>query len=91
MFVLEVYLVDEDLISSSEVSGGRRKLPSGRILVYNLTSSDAPHFQIAGLTPGTTYQFATYAHNIKGPSAKMLFNVTTLNLAEKEPPRPDLK
>ena len=82
LFVLEVYLVDEDLISSSEVNG-YRKLPSGRILVYNLTSHDAPHFQMAGLSPGTTYQFAAYAHNIKGQSAKILFNVTTLNLAEK--------
>ena len=51
--------------------------------MYNLTSSDSPHFQIAGLTPGTTYQFAVYAHNIKGQSAKILFNATTLNLAEK--------
>ena len=83
VYVLEVYLVDEELIPSSDISGVSRKIPSGRILVYNLTSSDAPHFQIAGLTPGTTYQFAVYAHNIKGQSAKILFNATTLNLAEK--------
>ena len=83
VYVLEVYLVDEELIPSSDMSGLSRKLPSGRILVYNLTTSDAPHFQIAGLTPGTTYQFAVYAHNIKGQSAKILFNATTLNLAEK--------
>jgi hypothetical protein len=81
-FVLEVYLIDEDLISSPN-ENSHRKLPSGKMLVYNLTSSDAPHFQIAGLSPGTKYQFAGYAHNIKGQSAKILFNVTTLNLAEK--------
>ena len=81
IFVLEVYLVDDVTDSSSEIgqlSGG-----GGRILVYNLTSQDAPHFQMAGLTPGTMYQFAAYARNIKGQAAKILFNVTTLNLAEK--------
>ena len=83
IFVLEVYLVDdEEIVSSSDINS-RHKLPGGRILVNNLTSFEAPHFQISGLTPGTTYQFAAYAHNVKGQSAKMLFNVTTLNLAEK--------
>ena len=51
--------------------------------VYNLTSHDAPHFEMAGLAPGTTYRLAAYAANVKGQSAKILFNVTTLNLAEK--------
>ena len=83
IFVLEVYLVDEGEIISSSDLNTHGNLAGGRILVNNLTSSEAPHFQISGLTPGTTYQFAAYAYNVKGQSAKMLFNVTTLNLAEK--------
>ena len=83
IFVLEVYLVDDEEIITSSDLNSHRKFSGGRILVNNLTSSEAPHFQISGLTPGTTYQFAAYAYNVKGQSAKMLFNVTTLNLAEK--------
>ena len=83
LFVLEVYLVDDDLVASNSEISTNRKFHSGRILVYNLTSADAPHFQMAGLSPGTTYQFAAYARNVKGQSAKILFNATTLNLAEK--------
>ena len=55
----------------------------GKVLVYNISNMDAPHFEMAGLTPGTTYLFAAFVYNVKGQSAKILFNVTTLNLAEK--------
>ena len=69
MYVMEVYhLTDE---------------AKGKRLVYNMSSAEAPHFELAGLAPGATYQLATYVYNVKGQSAKIVFKVTTLNLAEK--------
>ena len=76
VYVLEVYMLPSP-DNGLAVNGG------GNVLIYNISSADGPHFEMAGLTPGTTYQFAAFVYNLKGQSPKILFNVTTLNLAEK--------
>lgn len=52
-------------------------------LAYNLSSNERPHFQLLGLEPGTDFSLVAFASNELGTSEKVLFNATTLNLAEK--------
>jgi hypothetical protein len=73
-FVLEAYV-----LSASE----GLTVPPGS-LVYNATSNEIPpRFDLAGLIPGTEYQFVLYASNALGTSSKFWLNATTLNVAEK--------
>ena len=72
VYVLEVYQADhrEDFV---------KNLEKRHNLIYNISNPERPHFEMAGLSAGTSYQFAAYVYNVMGQSAKILFNVTTLN------------
>jgi hypothetical protein len=55
---------------------------SSQILKYNV-SSDAPHFVVDGLIPGSQLIISMYAANGKGKSSNLVFQASTLRLPER--------
>ncbi|CAL1275094.1 unnamed protein product [Larinioides sclopetarius] len=52
-------------------------------LKYNETDEKSPHFEIDGLSPGTSYVLLIYSSNIKGSSHSVALVATTLFPAER--------